>query len=161
MEISKKELDQIISGAIYDFAVHMGSGNKKFVQEANEFLRYSNVSNEGARVLDWDKGYIEEQNEEPCEEIDEDSYYGIVDNNGMMAADYKQDIETEEDLNSLRYNKDQNLGADIAEVINKHSRENESNTPDFILGEYLLDCLKAFEKCSNSREAWYGKKLHI
>ena len=51
--------------------------------------------------------------------------------------------------------------ADIREVINRHSRENESNTPDFILAAYLLACLDAFEKASNARERWFGKKLEI
>ena len=54
-----------------------------------------------------------------------------------------------------------NLQKDIERLINSHCRENKSNTPDFILAEYLMDCLKAFEKTSNAREKWYGKKLEI
>lgn len=49
----------------------------------------------------------------------------------------------------------------IAEVINRYSRENETNTPDFILSDYMLRCLEAFEAASNMREEWYGKKLSI
>jgi hypothetical protein len=37
-----------------------------------------------------------------------------------------------------------------------HSMENGSNTPDFILANYLVDCLRAFERASNQREHWYG-----
>lgn len=40
-------------------------------------------------------------------------------------------------------------------LINKHSRENGSNTPDFILAEYLNDCLKAFDYAVRGRERWY------
>lgn len=44
----------------------------------------------------------------------------------------------------------------IAEVINRYSKENGSNTPDMLLAEYLIRCLEAFDVCSNRREAWYG-----
>jgi len=53
------------------------------------------------------------------------------------------------------------LRIEIAAVLNRASRENESNTPDFILAEYMFSCLEAFEKASNRREKWYGKKLFI
>lgn len=45
----------------------------------------------------------------------------------------------------------------IASVLNQHSQENESNTPDFLLAEYMLDALRAFERVVNMREAWYGR----
>jgi hypothetical protein len=47
-------------------------------------------------------------------------------------------------------------------LLNKHSRENESNTPDFILAAYLLDCLEAFDNAVAKRERWYdtGVKTH-
>ena len=48
---------------------------------------------------------------------------------------------------------------DLATVINKHSRENDSDTPDFILAEFLLRCLEGFELTSNRREEWYGGNL--
>jgi len=44
---------------------------------------------------------------------------------------------------------------DLTEVINKHSKENESDTPDFILAEYLLDCLRLFNSTFNTRKKWY------
>ncbi len=47
------------------------------------------------------------------------------------------------------------LGKDIKGLINKYSREEDSNTPDFILAEYLMACLCAFEVASNRREVWY------
>ncbi len=48
------------------------------------------------------------------------------------------------------------LAKDIECLINKWSREEDSNTPDFILAEYLLACLSAFEVASNRREVWYN-----
>jgi hypothetical protein len=50
---------------------------------------------------------------------------------------------------------------ELAGLINKHSLENGSNTPDFILAEYLTECLKSFNKTSRRREKWYGKNLQI
>lgn len=49
----------------------------------------------------------------------------------------------------------------IEHAINCSSAENGSNTPDFILAEFLTDCLAAFDKCSTARERWYGKSLSI
>lgn len=43
-------------------------------------------------------------------------------------------------------------------VINKTSKEAGSNTPDFILADYLAGCLENFDKATNAREEWYGRK---
>ena len=45
----------------------------------------------------------------------------------------------------------------IEEAINCVCAENGSNTPDFILAEYLTDCLAAFDKAVVHREKWYGR----
>jgi hypothetical protein len=50
---------------------------------------------------------------------------------------------------------------DLIQVLNANRKENESNTPDFILANYLIDCLKTFNKASKRREQWYGKSLLI
>jgi len=44
---------------------------------------------------------------------------------------------------------------EIAAVLNKHSMENESDTPDFILAEYLVSCLEAFDRAAERRRIWY------
>jgi len=46
---------------------------------------------------------------------------------------------------------------ELEELINRHSMENGSNTPDFILASYLRNCLENFNLCVNSRERWYDK----
>jgi hypothetical protein len=48
------------------------------------------------------------------------------------------------------------LRAEIATALNRVSAENGSNTPDFILAEYLDGCLKAFDKAVAGRDTWYG-----
>src|ERR1700690_3112201 len=55
----------------------------------------------------------------------------------------------------------QQLVDDFAKAINRVSGENGSNTPDFILAEFLVRCLKAFDITSRTREKWYGKSLSI
>ena len=51
---------------------------------------------------------------------------------------------------------DSKLRKEIEQAINKNSCENGSGTPDFILAEYLTDCLKAFDKAVVRREGWYS-----
>lgn len=43
-------------------------------------------------------------------------------------------------------------------LLNITSQENESNTPDFILAEYLSQCLDAFNLAVVCRDKWYGIK---
>lgn len=44
---------------------------------------------------------------------------------------------------------------DMCHVINKHSGEQLSNTPDFILAAFLTDCLLSFHKATNNRTHWF------
>jgi len=46
---------------------------------------------------------------------------------------------------------------DLEHLINHHSQENASNTPDFILAQYLAGCLAVFDTAVQQRETWYGR----
>lgn len=46
---------------------------------------------------------------------------------------------------------------ELEHLINQYSMENGSNTPDFILAEYLTDCLESYDDAVNAREKWYGR----
>ena len=46
---------------------------------------------------------------------------------------------------------------ELTTLINKHSQENYSNTPDFILSAYIADCLNAFNTAVVARERWYSR----
>lgn len=48
---------------------------------------------------------------------------------------------------------------ELEELINSYSIENESDTPDFLLAQYLSDCLNVYKKAIKQREKWYGRKL--
>jgi hypothetical protein len=53
--------------------------------------------------------------------------------------------------------RDNQLRQKLESLLNEHSRENVSDTPDFVLAEYLTDCLAAFDKAVRERERWYGR----
>lgn len=47
------------------------------------------------------------------------------------------------------------LVAEFAAVINRNSAENDSNTPDFVLAEYLVNCLESFNDGVNTRKRFW------
>ena len=46
---------------------------------------------------------------------------------------------------------------ELEHLLNRHSQENGCNTPDFILADYLANCLRAFDTAVNARERWYSR----
>jgi len=50
-----------------------------------------------------------------------------------------------------------NFTKELQTLINKYSKENESNTPDFMLAQYLVDCLASLNALMDTREKWYGR----
>ena len=44
----------------------------------------------------------------------------------------------------------------FAEIINLYSLETDSNTPDFILAEYLWDCLMSDNILIGARSVWHN-----
>ena len=46
---------------------------------------------------------------------------------------------------------------ELTSLLNRYSKENGSNTPDFLLASYLTGCLRTFNSIVNSREEWYGR----
>lgn len=46
---------------------------------------------------------------------------------------------------------------DLIKLINSHNIEGQSNTPDHILGSYLMGCLENFNCHVAAREIWHGR----
>ena len=70
--------------------------------------------------------------------------------NDELALDIQSDIEYEkEKCDSTDFR------SELVRLLNKFSKENGSNTPDFILRDYLCDCLKSFDKATKRRSEWY------
>lgn len=49
---------------------------------------------------------------------------------------------------------------ELVGLINRYSQENESDTPDYILANYLLDCLAAYNRALQIRERWYSRPIN-
>jgi hypothetical protein len=47
---------------------------------------------------------------------------------------------------------------ELEQLINRHSMENGSDTPDFLLAEYLRGCLDVYDRTVRQREQWYGRR---
>lgn len=52
-----------------------------------------------------------------------------------------------------------NFRKDLETLINRTSLENGSDTPDFILAEYLIDCLKSYDRAVVARDGWLGRPV--
>lgn len=46
--------------------------------------------------------------------------------------------------------------SELTNLLNKYSKENESNTPDFLLAEYLSACLANYNRIIQKKEIWLG-----
>jgi len=44
---------------------------------------------------------------------------------------------------------------ELKDLISRNGMENASNTPNFILAEYLTGCLSLFDTAIRQREKWY------
>lgn len=67
-------------------------------------------------------------------------------------------VESAEQREFREVARDSAFRAGLEELINRHSRENGSNTPDFILAQFLFGCLYYFDEAVNRRTDWYGPK---
>lgn len=45
---------------------------------------------------------------------------------------------------------------ELAELLNKHNRDQNARTPDFILSEFLLNCLDAFDQAIRERKMFFA-----
>jgi hypothetical protein len=45
---------------------------------------------------------------------------------------------------------------ELTRSINKHNIDNELNTPDFILAEYVFSCLTVLQNQIRAKENWFG-----
>lgn len=57
--------------------------------------------------------------------------------------------------------KNSNFKKELEELINRTCQENPSNTPDFILAKYLVECLNIYNKTIKRRDKWYGYSQKI
>jgi len=61
----------------------------------------------------------------------------------------------EEEIDRPQYN-GPTFQKQLEDLINANCEENASDTPDFILGQYLQDCLDAYNKAVRDRREWHS-----
>lgn len=44
---------------------------------------------------------------------------------------------------------------ELTELLNKHSKEKDSNTPDHILADYLISCLEIYNFTTQRAALWH------
>ena len=47
---------------------------------------------------------------------------------------------------------DSGFREELETLINRYSKENKSNTPDFVLADYLVNCLNAYDRAVEWRD---------
>ena len=99
-------------------------------------------------------GYIERQ----------DLKYSAVINGAIKSAEWKhcrplvaKEIEFQEECKPDQPMAQQPFEDNLRDWINTYSKENGSDTPDFILADYLNRALFLLDSVINQREAWYGR----
>jgi hypothetical protein len=45
---------------------------------------------------------------------------------------------------------------DLVAVLNRHCKENDSDTPDWILADYIIGCMNAWNNSSRMRDKWWS-----
>lgn len=50
------------------------------------------------------------------------------------------------------------LHKELSSLLNRYSQENGSDTPDFILAQFMFNSLKCFDAAVRDREQWYGRR---
>lgn len=68
-------------------------------------------------------------------------------------------IEMEPQHTMENYKMNTKFQEELRELINRNSMENGSDTPDFILSEFLNGCLKCFNDSVTKRSKWYGNDV--
>lgn len=58
-------------------------------------------------------------------------------------------------------NKEKEFVVEMSRLINRFCYERPSNTPDFILAEYLLSCLKAYDTAVVANRKWHSTGAEV
>lgn len=53
-----------------------------------------------------------------------------------------------------------NFKKDLETLINKYNIESGSDTPDFVLTEYIVNCINSFNSIIRNRDKWYDFNPH-
>jgi len=79
-------------------------------------------------------------------------------NDEEVGYDFNDAAEPEDEFD---HGDEMTFAQDLAQIINRHSRENVSGTPDFILATYLEACLNVFEITVQGRADFRGEQVEF
>lgn len=82
----------------------------------------------------------------------------ICNENEKLRETIKNEIETEQKKNESNTNYE-SLKRDLIKVMNMHGIDTGCSTPDYILAEYLIDCLKSYKKMDDANRTWHGLSI--
>jgi hypothetical protein len=63
---------------------------------------------------------------------------------------------TDEQIKTEQIGIEPNFETALSNLLNCYSMENVSNTPDFILAEFMMRCLMTFNTATKRRDDWFG-----
>lgn len=86
--------------------------------------------------------------------LDDNGVQVLVDGVTVYDSNAAKPVEREEE-SALE---ESDLCKELTRLLNRHSAENLSNTPDFVLARYLMMVLEAHTWATKRRERWYGVK---
>jgi hypothetical protein len=71
-------------------------------------------------------------------------------------SDVYREVDTGSKIATETAKKRDEIERDLAVLINKYSLENDCNTPDFIIAQYLYNCLINLHSFQGCRSLWYN-----
>lgn len=78
--------------------------------------------------------------------------------NGLVGCSFISETMSKKKLKNLNEykmeDKYEEFQKELESLLNKMSMENISNTPDFILANYLTNCLRTFDVLTEKRDMW-------
>lgn len=72
---------------------------------------------------------------------------------------FKSTLDTDQDSHVFEGGPASSFGRELASLLNRHSAEQGSDTPDFILAWFLENVLIDWDHAVRARELWYDRKV--
>lgn len=63
------------------------------------------------------------------------------------------------ELDNVQQKNEESLRRELSKIMNTHGIDTEYSTPDYILAEYLIDCLKSYKKLDDANRTWHGLSI--
>jgi DNA polymerase I-like protein with 3'-5' exonuclease and polymerase domains len=86
------------------------------------------------------------------------SFELICNENAKLREIIKNEIDDVQNKNESNID-DENLKRDLSKIMNICGIDTECSTPDYILAEYLIDCLKSYKKMDDANRTWHGLSM--